>query len=337
MLPGSIRSSDFFKDIRGSIAIKFALCLPVIALVSLGAIDLNAVMSSRSKLQDIADSAALAGAQDLTLVDESAAIERTQAFVTGHLEDWVGAPEVSRAIGVEEVASERVIRVRLHANRPSFFGNLLPPGGWNMRVEAAAMSLGVTPLCVLVTGGSDEKALNVKDSGRLQAPACMVHSNRDILVEGGSITAAFVQAVTSAAGVISPKPGSGAAAIPDPFLDLPLPEKQPCAAKKEKEDVTAGVIWLDPGVHCGGYKMAGTSRLELRPGEHWFLGGHLEVKEDAELHGQDVVLFFDKKSKFDFKDRAAMGSKHTCARICPRDQHFEGFTWHQGEKAPGSS
>ena len=34
---------------------------------------------------------------------------------------------------------------------------------------------------------------------------------------------------------------------------------------------------------------------------------------------------------------AAMGSKHTCARICPRDQHFEGFTWHQGEKAPGSS
>ena len=306
MRSGSILASSFCKDDGGSIAIKFALCLPVIALISLGAIDLSSVTSSRNKLQEIADSAALAGARNLTLVDESAAIERTQAFVTGNLAQWVGAPKVSRSVDVEQVARERVIRVRLHANRPSFFGNLLPPGGWKMNVQAAAVSVGVTPLCVLVTGGTGDKALNVKDSGRLQAPACMVHSNRDILVEGGSITAAFVQAVTSAAGVISPKPGSSAARIPDPFLDLPLPEKQPCANKKEKEDVTSGVIWLDPGIHCGGYKMAGTSRLELRAGEHWFLGGHLEVKEDAELQAQDVDLFFDKKSKFDFKDRATV-------------------------------
>lgn len=296
----------FFADVGGSIAIKFALSLPVIALIALGAVDLNAVMSSKSRLQDIADSAALAGARDLTLVDDNAAVERTQAFVLGHLADWSGAPEVERTIAVEEVDRQRAIRVQLHANRPSFFGNLLPPGGWNLHAEAAAMSVGMTPLCVLVTGGGGDKALNVKDTGRLQAPACMVHSNRDILVEGGSISAALVQAVTSAAGVIRPRPGNGAAAIPDPFMDLPLPEKQPCATKKEKADVTTGVIWLDPGVHCGGYKMAGTARLELRPGEHWFLGGHLEIKEDAELHGRDVVLLFDKKSKFDFKDRATV-------------------------------
>lgn len=194
MAPGHVRA--FWHETRGSIAINFALCLPVIALISLGAIDLNAVMSSRSKLQDIADSAALAGAQDLTLVDDNAAIQRTQAFVTGHLEDWAGAPQVSRTIEVKELERQRVLRVRLHANRPSVFGNLLPPGGWNIRVEAGAMSVGMTPLCVLVTGGSGDSSLNVKDTDRLQAPACMVHSNRNILVERGSIAAALVQAVT---------------------------------------------------------------------------------------------------------------------------------------------
>lgn len=296
----------FAANTRGAIAIKFALCLPALALIGLGAIDLNAVMASKNRLQDIADSAALAGAQDLTLLDNAAAIARTQAFVAGQMADWRAAPVVSPAITVDEVDRQRVIRVRLTGHRPSFFGNLLPPGGWRIRAEAGAMAVGMTPLCVLVTGGGGDKALNIKDTGRLQAPACMVHSNRDILVEGGSIRAAFVQAVRSASGVISPRPGSGAAPIPDPFLDLSLPEKQPCADKKVKEQVTAGVVWLDPGIHCGGYAIGGSARLELRAGEHWFLGGHLEVKEDAELHGRDVVLFFDKKSKFDFKDRATV-------------------------------
>lgn len=300
------RPHRFATDTGGSIAIKFALCLPAIALISLGAIDLNAVLSAKSRLQDIADSAALAGAQNLTLLDGAATIARTEAFVSGQLADWTGAPDVTDTVTIDTVDRQRVIRVGLVANRPSFFGNLLPPGGWILRADAAAMSVGMTPLCVLVTGGKGDKALNVKDNGRLQAPACMVHSNRDILVEGGIIRAAFVQAVKSAGGVISPRPGPGAAPIPDPFLDLPLPEKQPCADKKVKEQVDTGVIWLDPGIHCDGYKMGGTARLALRPGEHWFLGGHLEIKEDAELHGRDVVLFFDKQSKFDFKDRATV-------------------------------
>ena len=34
------------------------------------------------------------------------------------------------------------------------------------------------------------------------------------------------------------------------------------------------------------------------------MGGKLEIKENARLIGDDVVLFFDKKSKFDFKDHA---------------------------------
>ncbi|MGZ9115128.1 MAG: hypothetical protein ACXW3K_10945, partial [Brevundimonas sp.] len=56
--------------------------------------------------------------------------------------------------------------------------------------------------------------------------------------------------------------------------------------------------------HCGGLNIAGTATVFLEPGEHWFLGGHLIVKESARLEGDDVVLFFDKNAKFEFIDNA---------------------------------
>ncbi len=301
-----ILTRSLSRDDRGSIAIKFAFIIPVVALLGLGAIDLSSVASAKGRLQDIADAAALAGANDLSLVDQDAAVERATAYVMTHLEDWPDAPDVKPNIQVVKDREQRIIEVALAANRPSFFGSILPPGGWNFEVRAGAVAVGMTPLCVLITGGSGDKALNVKDSGRITAPACMVHSNKDILVEGGSITAAFVQAVLSASGVITPKAGTGAAAIPDPFVDLAMDEKQPCPVQPIKEDIKAGTIYLAPGIHCGGYKMAGTSKIVLDPGEHWFLGGHLEIKEQAELSGVDVVLFFDKKSKFEFKDQASV-------------------------------
>ena len=166
------------------------------------------------------------------------------------------------------------------------------------------MSVGVMPLCVLSTADNKDKVLNVKDTGSLQAPACLVHPNRDILVEGGRIVAAAVQAVTSARGMISPVAGTGAASIPDPFAEMVLDETPLCPLGKVKTDVKTGTNRLRPGVHRGGFKMEGDSNLILEPSEHWLLRRHLEIKENARLTGVDVVLFFDKDSKFDFKDHA---------------------------------
>lgn len=294
-----------FRDERGQVALIFALGLPALALIVAGAIDLMNVSSARDRIQDIADFAALAGAGELSLaISDDAAISRAEAFVDAHVSEWKRPPTITHEVTVISSDGQRVVQVDLKGHSPSFFANLLPPGGWKYKAVSQAVSVGSMPLCVLITGETKDKVLNVKDSGQLQAPACLVHSNRDILVEGGRITAAAVQAVTSARGMISPVAGTGAAPMLDPFADMVLDEKQPCASGKDKEDVKSGTIRLAPGVHCGGYKMAGNSILILEPGEHWFLGGHLEIKEDARLTGVDVVLFFDKDSKFDFKDHA---------------------------------
>lgn len=282
----------------------FAFCFSALLLLVAGSVDLLSVNSARTRIQDIADAAALAGANELSMaIDDQAAIARAQAFVDAHVSEWKHRPEIVRSVTVIEQAGQRIVQVNVDGNSPSFFGSMLPPGGWNYGVVSHAVSVGMTPLCVLVTGTTEAKVLNVKDAGSLQAPACMVHSNKDIVVEGGRILAAAVQAVTAAQGTISPAAGTGAARIADPFAAMTLDENQACT-NSVKVDVKTGVIRLPPGVHCEDQILAGDSALILEPGEHWFLGSALVIKEDARLTGEDVVLFFDKDAKFEFKDHA---------------------------------
>lgn len=290
-------------DDRGVIALKFALIAPAAILLGVGAIDLNNVQSSKSRLQDVADAAALAGAWELGLaIDDSAAIARAEDFVKGQVAEWAEAPTIVSDITVEETRAQRIIKVKLNGHRPSFFGSMLPPGGWHFNAEAGATTVGMVPLCVLVSGSAGSKVLNLQNNARLSAPACLVHSNRDIAVEGGSISASMTQAVTSASGMINPAPGTGAAAIDDPFSQMVLVPPTNCSGGKVNKK--AAIIRLPAGVHCGGLKISGTQQLILEPGEHWFKSGPLEVSENATLRGTDVVLFFDKASKFQFQDQA---------------------------------
>lgn len=300
----------FVRDSRGSVALKAALILPAVLMMGAGAFDLTQVQASRLRLQDIADSAALAAANDLSLAtDGSNARERARAYVDTHLREWGGqAPTVEPVYEVLDVDGQRAIKVRLNGHRPSFFASLLPPGGWHFHAESTATTMGMVPLCVLVTARTGSKVLNVKDSGRMNAPACLVHSNRDVVVEGGAITASAVQAVTSASGYISPTAGVGAAPVADPFeaQRFGIATKLLCSVTDILRPivVSSGTHYVDPGKHCGGIDASGTARIVLRPGDHFFLAGHLVIKEDARLEGQDVALFFDRASKFEFKDRA---------------------------------
>lgn len=301
----------FSRETRGSIALKFAFAGPGLILLTVGAVDLMAVLAADARMQSIADASALAAAPSLALATDGAeAKERAAAFVEGHMREWTEAPDYVGTYEIIDRGGQRAIRVLLDGHRQSFFANMLPPGGWKFNAEAIASSVGLVPLCVLVTGQSGARLMTVQDSGRMKAPACLVHSNRDIVVRGGSIQAAAVQAVTTASGNITPSPSMGAASIEDPFADLDIERVEGlgvlCSVIDvvNKVKVSSGIHTVPPGRHCGGIEASGSARIVLAPGEHFFLKGSLLISENARLEGADVVLFFDTASKFDFTDQA---------------------------------
>ena len=287
------------RETRGSIALKFALAVPAVAMLSVGAIDLLAVMSAKTRLQAIADAGALAGAPALALAtDGAAARARSASFVAGQLSQWSDAPTVVETYEVvtQERGGEeqRGIRVLLQANRLSFFANMLPPGGWNFVGDATATTVGLVPLCVLNTANVRDSLLELANRSRIEAPECLVHSNRTITAKDRSeIRGEAVRAVLSASGNIVPRAGTGAARIDDPFAGLDLRDPGgPCTPVQQVGRR------IRPGRHCGITMTKGPATITLEPGVHWFTST-LATRDDISLRGEDVVLVFGRNGQLD--------------------------------------
>lgn len=275
----------------------FGVGVPVFAVLAVGAIELFWVSADNVKLQGAADAAALAGAEQLRIA-QAGVEERVGAMVNSNITVAQKA-YVSTAV---ELLDQGRVKVTIEGRRPSFFGNLLPPGGWQMYATSTAAAMNMAPLCVLAHGGSVAKTVNLKDTAKIDARDCLIHSNGQIAAEGSSMVyAAMVYSVKEATGQITPKPAVGASPVRDPFTDLDLKHGL-CT------DLGLDLIWtsktLKPGVHCGIYQVAKGQTLELESGEHHFAGALLNVKESGKLYGRDVVLILDKGSRIKFQDEA---------------------------------
>jgi hypothetical protein len=124
----------------------------------------------------------------------------------------------------------------------------------------------------------------------LEAPECLVQSNRDIVVDRkSSLVGKAIQAVNAATGPIHPMARTDVKEIKDPFRQLDLIQPRgPCV------DFNADTMTRIPaGLHCDITLTKGDYTLE--PGEHWFRDSDLDVKTGASLTGEDVVLLFGRK------------------------------------------
>ncbi len=308
----------FARDARGQVAIIAAIAAPVVALMVCGTVDLSSLSFDRASMQDVADATALAGARQLGLSDPSAVTERAKRYASSMMGD-IGQRIAYRVTATPSADGSR-ITVAIDGWRGSFFGNLLPPGGWNIHVEATAETLGQIPLCVLAHGeqtkpipgaspvvGQNLGGVKMQDTSQIAAPACLVHSNRDIDVANSALLqGAMVQASGAAKGAIAPQAQSGAPTIEDPFLSVDVSTPSGVCPSQPTPNVKVdGATTLAPGVHCGGLQLSGDAVLTLAPGEHYFVGD-VTVDQDARIVGDDVVLVFDKTSKFDFKGNSSV-------------------------------
>jgi hypothetical protein len=309
----SLTAKRLWSSTRGSIAQLAAVAIPALSLVSIGTVELVAVSGSESRIQSIADAAALQGAQHLSLaVDPKVVKERTASFVEAQFAGWSDAPAYQATYEIVDWNGQNAIRVLLNGNRPSFFSSKLPEGGWKFRGEATAAPVGKTPLCVLASGSSGVTGgmIDIDDTSAVEAPDCGVHSNADIILgQPSQLTGRRIQAVlTATGGTMTPAPGTGAAEIKDPFATMTFPSLDGCPPSPGQTNPVIygphGTYSLPAGIHCQPITVEANATLKLEPGDHFFRKS-LTLSGPASLTGEDVFLFFDHGSDPFFTGKGA--------------------------------
>jgi hypothetical protein len=301
-----------WRDSRsGGVALISAFAIPPIALLVCGAIDFASVVSDKGAFQNVADATALQAALQIGVSDPVGISARDDEFARKQLSEL--SSRTTYSVATDIASDNSSVTVTISGVRTSFFINMLPPGGWRLAGRAKAASLARTPLCVLSSGQDSLSSIKMDGTSLLTAADCLIQSNQDIAAtQSAWMKAQVIQSSGLASGNLSPTPQAGAPAIADPFTNLDL--NQPAGLNLTDplgivclpldQILAAGLHTLAPGVHCGNIQVAKDTTLVLQPGEHYFLKSKLQLKSNAVISGDDVVLVFDDKSQFQFQDNA---------------------------------
>lgn len=292
------------RDRRGGVATVFAIAFPVLAVAATAAVELAEVQTAKSEMQDDVDAAAVKGARELQTDQSNATAERARIFA-----DQLATPlrqrwTITSAASVDPAAG--AVTVTQTGNRPSFFGSLLPPGGFQVATHATARVNSSTPLCVLALQSNAGAILNLTSRSGMQAANCLVQSNSDLFVNNGAnLAAGRVQSVGAALGPATPAPLTDVPTIPDPFAALAINVPTRCddfgvTIRGNTRDT------LQPGVHCGPIVFVGSGTLTLAPGEHYFVDSQVVVAGNAQIVGSDVVVILKGLSLMKFLGNAGL-------------------------------
>ncbi len=301
------RSSMKARVQSGNITVMAGIAIVPLAMIIAMTSELVALSGERALMQSAADAAALSGAQNLTLVGASArqSTKDVERFAMAQVGEFAKRAMVSFNASQGIDGSYTVDGLAI---RSSFFGDLVPPGGFRIEVKSVAESMQVQPLCII--GGAEkvgEKAITAANNSGILAKNCLVHSNSNFeLIDKAIVEAGTPRATGVASGSgFTPAANSGALKLVDPFKDRDLTPPTPCANVPNggEQKHSAGTVTLAPGTHGTYYTITGNAVMKLLPGEHYFCK-RLDVLGNGRLEGDDVLLFFN----FSFSLKAADSS-----------------------------
>jgi Flp pilus assembly protein TadG len=299
------------RDAFGGVALTLAVTAPV----GLGAVALGVDYATRSmldsKLQGVADAAAIAGARELAISTSTEPLIRTVVdnFVEAQADKAWGP--VTWTTKVDKRTSE--VRVDIQQEWEPIFAKLFDSEVTPVKSDATAQLLSsTTKLCVLALDTAAGGAIHYDKTSVMQANGCAVYSNSvsasSIYIEMKAKVRA--SAICAAGGVVYPSSDS---AQPTPVSDCP-PVPDPLASREEPSVgacdhtdmvVDAGATTLSPGVYCGGLTITGNATVQLSEGTYAITGGKLIFAGNAKVAGDHVGFFLSGAgSEFNFNGRA---------------------------------
>lgn len=286
----------------GNMALTAALVIVPMAIAVAMTSEFVALSGERALMQSAADAAALSGAQNLILVGASArqSTSDVERFAMAQVGEFASRATVSFKA---TQGSDGTYTVEGLALRPSFFGDLVPPGGFRIEVKSVAESMQVQPLCVIGDDGTvGGKAITLVNNSGIRAKNCIVHSNSDFDLKNSSTVEAGAPRATGVAtgDGFTPAANSGALKLNDPFRGRTIAPPAACTTVPDggAQVRSADTVTLSPGIHRVEYTMTGNSILKLEPGEYYFCKG-LKLRGQGRLEGEDVLLMFTSGNALD--------------------------------------
>ncbi len=280
----------------GNLTVMAGIAIVPLAMIVAMTSELVSLSSEKALMQSAADAAALSGAQDLILVGSNArqTPPDVEKFAMAQVGEFASRAKVSFKAAQGNDGSYTVEGL---AVRSSFFGDLVPKGGFRIEVKSIAESMNVQPLCVIGDDGNlSGKAITGTDNSTLRAQNCIVHANGNFeLLKNATVEAGTPRAVGKATGTgFKPAANSGALKVKDPFALRTIAPPKPCASIPDggtKKLSGFDKVALAPGIHRTQYTVDGSATLRLEPGEHHFCKS-LSILNQGRLEGEDVLLMF---------------------------------------------
>lgn len=287
-----MRLRVFASDTSANAAILFALTLPVVLGMAALAVEYGHASAAKAKMQTVADSAALAAAQELELAQSDP--DRIVAVAESVVNDALPGAH-TRAIVDKQAESVQVIVDKTY---PAVMGSVVLNRQIALRVSATARMSGAMPLCLLGLDPSGQGTISLQKSALLTAPGCLVQSNSrnpagimskdDAVLRAGLICSAGGKVQTRNASY-SPAPLTDCPALPDPLVSRVAPTVGPC--NYVDRVVSHASELLQPGVYCGGLTVTDNAAVTLARGIFIIKDGPLLVDRGASLSGGDVAIY----------------------------------------------
>jgi putative Flp pilus-assembly TadE/G-like protein len=290
-LAGSIRrqAGRFAAAEAGNTIVVFALALPVLVAAAGAAVDYSFAASTRSKMQAVADSAALASVRELQLArtDANRITVIANNVVNSSLQD------VTTAVKVD--FPTMTVRVVIEKQHTPF---IRISAETKLHVSATAKMSGSMPLCLLGLETKAPHTISLEKSALLTAPGCLVQSNskspigmqskNNAVIKAGMICSAGGVALT-VTGNYSPAPTTDCPVLQDPLSSRAPP---PVGACNYTNKVVDGIsVTLPPGVYCGGLTLTNGAVVKLSSGIFIIKDGPLTVDGGASLSGTEVGIY----------------------------------------------
>ena len=321
----------------GQATVLLALLLTILLACASIASDFGLFQNDRRKMQNAADSAAMAGEQEINAGDSGNAVAaaKNDAALNGYT-DGVGqitvtvnnppqsGPHSGDSSAVEAIVS-RVEPTRL----------LKFVGISTIKISARAVAIeGNAPYCIMALDPTATDSISLFGAALLQTCAIVDDSNASNAFGIFGVALWHASSIGIVGGYdfdllpfVSPQPVTGIAPVKDPLAQLQAPSVGSCDHTNYSLG-PIGIGTLSPGVYCGGMTITGLAILHLQPGTYVMMGGGLNVAGAAVITGTGVTFYLTGDSTYPYGGVNILGATVN-SLVAPTSGPMEGILFFQ--------